>query len=279
MKITHTTAGGGISLLIHAMILSLMLLTGKFISSAVQPMVIDFSISSAKPVASQVALNKGPVEKRIASPKPFKKPVEKKIVQRVVPKPPPKKVVEKKEPEPVKPIPEPIKVVKKETPEPLPEEMVAVAPEEKVSALPEPVQAETARVATANDDAPDDGQPQVAQAGGGQEASAGPAGDGNASGPIDPRARYIKAHYEYIKNDIQNTLIYPIIARKKGWQGTVIVSFVVSKDGMVQEVQIKESSGFSILDQSAVNTIKKAAPFPPPPARAELIVPINYSLV
>ena len=271
---TPTTSGAGISFLFHAMILSLVLLAGKYISPAAQPMVIDFSISSAKPAATQVAMNKGHVEKGIASPKPMKKPVEKKIVQPVVPKALPERVVEKKKPKPVEPAPEQIKVVKKKKPEPLPEETVAVKPEESASVSPEPVQAETA-----NDDLPDESQPYAARAGGDQETTPVPAGDGSVSGPRDPRARYIKAHYEYIKKDIQNKMIYPLLARKKGWQGTVIVSFVVSKDGMVQQVHIKESSGFSLLDQSAVNTIKKAAPFPPPPARAELIVPINYNLV
>ena len=276
---THTTSGAGISLLIHTMILSLILLTGKYMSSAVQPMIIDFSISSAKPATTQSALHKRPSEQQLAFPKSMKKPVEKKIAQQIVPKPLPQKVVEKKESEPVKPAPEKINVVKKAISEPLPEETVAVKPEENASVLPEPVQAETATAETANDDVPDESQSHVAQAVGGHEPAAGPPGDGTASGPRDPRARYIKAHYQYIKNDIQNKIIYPLIARKKGWQGTVLVSFVVSEDGMVKDVQIKESSGFSLLDQSAVNTIKKAAPFPPPPARAELIVPINYSLV
>jgi protein TonB len=275
MKMTHTTSGIGISLLLHAMILSLMLLAGKFMPSSVPPMIIDFSISSAKPSATRVALKKGTAEKQKASPKPMKKPVKKEIVQQVVPKPLPEKAVEKKETQPAKPAADQIKVVRKEISEPLPEETVVVKPDEKASAPPEFVQAETVD----DDDATHASQPHVAQAGEDQQTSAGPAGDGSASGSRDPRARYIKAHYEYIKNDIQNKMIYPLIARKKGWQGTVIVSFVVCTDGKVQDVQIKESSGFSILDQSAVNTIKKAAPFPPPPARAELIVPINYNLV
>ena len=274
MKISHTTSGAGISLLLHTMILSLILLTGNYMSSAVQPMIIDFSISSAKLEPMRMGQKKGPSVKRIAASESMKRPSERKIVQPVVPKPLPEKVVEKKKSEPVKPAPEQIKMVKKEISEPLPEEKVAVNQEEKASAPPEPVRTETA-----NDDVSVRNQRDVSQAGEGQETSAGPANDGNGSGPMDPRARYIKAHYEYIKNGIQNKMIYPLIARKKGWQGTVIVSFVVCTDGKVQDVQIKESSGFSILDQSAVNTIKNAAPFPPPPARAELIVPINYNLV
>jgi protein TonB len=274
MKMTHTTSGAGISLLIHAMILSLILLAGKYMTSAVQPMIIDFSISSAKPATTPAVMNEGTAERRLASLKSTKKSANKKSVQQAVPKPLPKKMVKKKESKPVKPSPEQIKVVKKVISEPLPEETVTVKSEENASATPEPVQTETA-----NDDVPDESQSHVAQAGGRHEPAAGPPSDGTGSGSRDPRARYIKAHYQYIKNDIQNKIIYPLIARKKGWQGTVVVSFVVSEDGMVKNVQIKESSGFSLLDQCAVNTIKKAAPFPPPPARAELIVPINYNLV
>jgi protein TonB len=243
------------------MILTLILAMGKYMSLSVQPMVIDFSISSAKPKTASTIQKKETTVKRISRSEPIKKPVEQKVVQPVIPKP-------------VKPVPEQIKVVKKEISEPLPKEVVAVKHEEQAPAPPEPVQAEAI-----TDTAPDNVQTQVAQVSDDPEPAGIFSGEDPDTGPSDPRARYIKAHYEYIKNDIQKKIIYPLVARKKGWQGMVVVSFVVCKDGKVQDVKIKESSGFSILDQSAVNTIKKAAPFPPPPSRAELIVPISYSLV
>jgi protein TonB len=89
---------------------------------------------------------------------------------------------------------------------------------------------------------------------------------------------YVKANFHYIKDNIQKGISYPRIARKMGWEGRVIVSFVVDKDGRIQDVHIVESSGFTALDKNAIATIKKAAPFPCPTVRAELVVPVVYRL-
>ena len=89
---------------------------------------------------------------------------------------------------------------------------------------------------------------------------------------------YVEANFHYIKDNIQKKMSYPRLARKMGWQGKVVVSFMVGKDGKVQNVHIIESSGFAALDKNAIATIKKAAPFPCPPVRAELVVPVIYRL-
>lgn len=92
------------------------------------------------------------------------------------------------------------------------------------------------------------------------------------------QARYLREHYEYIKNDIQRQLVYPLVARKKGWQGRVVVSFVVCENGQVVDIRVVQSSGITLLDNSAVQTVRRAGPFVPPPHRAELVVPVNYLL-
>ena len=56
------------------------------------------------------------------------------------------------------------------------------------------------------------------------------------------------------------------------------VSFIVYESGHVENIKILESSGFGMLDKSAVETIKRVCPLPKPPVRAELIVPIVYKL-
>ena len=89
---------------------------------------------------------------------------------------------------------------------------------------------------------------------------------------------YITQHFEYIRDRILKSLFYPRIARKMGWEGKIIVSFVVYGDGHVEHVKILESSGFKILDKNTVKIIKKASPFPRPPVKAELIIPIEYKL-
>lgn len=73
-------------------------------------------------------------------------------------------------------------------------------------------------------------------------------------------------------------MTYPKIAREMGWEGKVTVSFVVYENGHVDGIKIIESSGIGILDKNAVETIKKVSPFPKPPVKAELIVPIAYRL-
>lgn len=55
-----------------------------------------------------------------------------------------------------------------------------------------------------------------------------------------------------------------IVAEKK--PGLVAaVSFRIQPDGDIQELELTQSSGDNVFDQSVVRAIRKAAPFPPPP--------------
>ncbi|WP_412073410.1 TonB family protein [Tritonibacter mobilis] len=51
-------------------------------------------------------------------------------------------------------------------------------------------------------------------------------------------------------------------------KGVAHVSFVIGGGGQLASVRIRKSSGSSELDQLALQQIRKAAPFPPPPAGA-----------
>ena len=50
--------------------------------------------------------------------------------------------------------------------------------------------------------------------------------------------------------------IYPLIARKKGWEGKVVLQTDVDKQGNVKFVRILESSGFKVLDDISIETLK-----------------------
>lgn len=50
---------------------------------------------------------------------------------------------------------------------------------------------------------------------------------------------------------------YPHLARKKGWEGTVVVKTRVEKDGLPSEIQIEQSSGHGILDESALRAVRQ----------------------
>ena len=59
-------------------------------------------------------------------------------------------------------------------------------------------------------------------------------------------------------------------------EGTVYVSFRINESGRPDEIEIKKSSGHSILDSATVKVIKKAAPYPYIKSRVE--VPVAYKL-
>ena len=92
------------------------------------------------------------------------------------------------------------------------------------------------------------------------------------------KAKYVKQHFAYIKERIEKEFVYPRIARRRGLEGQVTVSFIICADGTAQDVKIIDSSGHKILDNNAIACVKRAAPFPPPPVRAELVFPITYKL-
>ena len=50
---------------------------------------------------------------------------------------------------------------------------------------------------------------------------------------------------------------YPLIARKKGWEGIVILQTNVDKEGNVKYIRILESSGFKVFDDVSIQTLKK----------------------
>ena len=108
--------------------------------------------------------------------------------------------------------------------------------------------------------------------------AAGPTQSRESFDPSLIKERYITANLGQIKSNIQKRISYPRLARKMGWEGKVIVCFMVDKDGKVQDAHVVESSGYAALDKNAIATIKKAGPFPSTSVRAELVVPVIYRL-
>ena len=92
------------------------------------------------------------------------------------------------------------------------------------------------------------------------------------------KIRYLKANFSYIKALIDKHRTYPEAARRMGRQGKVKISFFVSSDGDAKGIKVVESSGIGVLDKDAVETVKRASPFPKPPSEAQIIIPIRYQL-
>jgi len=51
--------------------------------------------------------------------------------------------------------------------------------------------------------------------------------------------------------------VYPSIARRRGYEGTVLLSVEVLANGAVGDLSVKKSSGHSILDRAALKAVKK----------------------
>lgn len=76
---------------------------------------------------------------------------------------------------------------------------------------------------------------------------------------------------------------YPLIARKKGWQGQLTVNVLVNQNGWVDKINIKKSSGYKVLDEISLKTIKKWYFIPASSGKEnikdELIIPIRFVLL
>jgi periplasmic protein TonB len=53
---------------------------------------------------------------------------------------------------------------------------------------------------------------------------------------------------------------YPVQAMEKGWQGRVEVRLVIGADGVIRNASIKTSSGYRIVDDQAMDMVKRAKP-------------------
>jgi protein TonB len=51
--------------------------------------------------------------------------------------------------------------------------------------------------------------------------------------------------------------VYPALARKQGWEGTVLVRVLVQADGLPGQVMVEKSSGHQVLDSAASETIRQ----------------------
>jgi TonB family protein len=82
--------------------------------------------------------------------------------------------------------------------------------------------------------------------------------------------------YALIRAAIEKAKTYPLIARKRGVEGTVLVSFRIDVKGLPQNVMIVKSSGYQILDDEVPKMLRKASPFPE--LNGEIVIPITFRL-
>ena len=76
---------------------------------------------------------------------------------------------------------------------------------------------------------------------------------------------------------------YPLVARRLGMEGVVLLEVVVAPDGHAAEVRVARSSGYPALDESALTTVRERWRFIPAhrdgvPVESRVTVPIRFRL-
>jgi protein TonB len=87
---------------------------------------------------------------------------------------------------------------------------------------------------------------------------------------------------ETIVRRVEELKRYPASARVDRAEGKVVVKAVINEDGSIGEVNVFQSSGYPTLDEAAVETMQRAAPFHLPhplgQPRMTIKIPMSYRL-
>jgi len=60
-----------------------------------------------------------------------------------------------------------------------------------------------------------------------------------------------------LKEELNKYFYYPKAAIRRNWQGKLVVSFIIHPDGSIDNIKISESSGYEILDNAAMESVKQ----------------------
>lgn len=84
---------------------------------------------------------------------------------------------------------------------------------------------------------------------------------------INTREDRFFSYLMHLKTKIQGVWVYPPVAARAGIGGSLTVEFSIAKTGQLLEVNLLDSSGHNVLDESAIKAIKTAGPYNPFPER------------
>jgi TonB family C-terminal domain len=90
---------------------------------------------------------------------------------------------------------------------------------------------------------------------------------------------FLRERLSVISNIVQRHINYPPIARRMGWEGRVLIGFVLEPNGDIRDLKVLKSSGYEVLDKEALDAIKRSyRDFPKPPVGVVVKLPINFRL-
>lgn len=60
-----------------------------------------------------------------------------------------------------------------------------------------------------------------------------------------------------LQTRLSDYLVYPPLARSRGWEGTVLMGLRVEPDGHLDKIHVARSSGYAVLDNSALHSLHR----------------------
>ncbi|MEK6697957.1 MAG: TonB family protein [Nitrospirota bacterium] len=88
---------------------------------------------------------------------------------------------------------------------------------------------------------------------------------GDESVTLDTDEFKFISYNRWLKVKVESTLRYPELAALSGLQGVLYIRFDIMKDGSLGALELLKSSGYKILDDEALRSIRASAPFQPLP--------------
>lgn len=101
--------------------------------------------------------------------------------------------------------------------------------------------------------------------------------------PAIDESRLMQTYGTEISREIRRYQRYPVVAQRRGWEGTAEVTLRIAADGSVVSIELGKSSGREILDTEALNMVRRATPLPQAPdnlrgRELNVTVPIVFRL-
>jgi len=105
--------------------------------------------------------------------------------------------------------------------------------------------------------------------------------------PPQPSPEVVKKITDSYTNQLTRAIAkqkkYPKIAQMRQWQGEVLLNIEIDPQGNLVKANILEESRYKILNNEAIDMVKRASPFPQPPEELRLknftvLVPISFKL-
>jgi protein TonB len=122
--------------------------------------------------------------------------------------------------------------------------------------LPAPVANNTAPTAPATEPAQDAAMQTVATAAAAVRVSDAPANTDPQPTSYSPGEASARVYAKVI-NELARHFYYPTMARRHGWEGRVLLGFHVGQDGRMRDPRVLHSSGYGVLDEAALNSLRK----------------------